>query len=86
MSTVHMNTLIAVQYAGEINLTAMARKNTAVKKSGGVISDLKTDNGNSVESSRKAKEANKEVELTDKEKERVSWLRDGCVILTISRQ
>jgi ribosome assembly protein YihI (activator of Der GTPase) len=44
---------------GEVNLTAMARKNKAIKKEGGVMEGPRSSNGNAVENSKKAKDANK---------------------------
>eukprot|EP01034_Spumella_vulgaris_P045495 gene45495-56670_t len=49
---------VKVQQIGEVNLTAMARKNKQIKKDGGQLEGPKTSNGNAVENSKKAKQAN----------------------------
>lgn len=58
---------VTTEQIGQINISAVARKNNIHKKQHGTVEELKTSNGNALES-KQARDANKERELTDKEK------------------
>ena len=61
---------VTTEQIGEINIAKLARKNFEKKKVNGELDELKTSNGNNVES-KLARAANKEIEITDKMKRKM---------------
>lgn len=67
---------VTTEQIGEINISSIARKNLALKKQQGSLSESKTSNGNTLDN-RVAKAANQEVELTDKMKQKMRRMSEN---------
>lgn len=74
---------ITTEEIGEINIARIAKRNFEKKKSNnGALDELKTNNGNQVET-KLAKAANKEIEITDKMKRKMRRLSENKSFVTL---
>eukprot|EP00981_Chlorochromonas_danica_P008137 scaffold2028_cov181-Ochromonas_danica.AAC.15 len=67
--------ITTIEHIGDVNISAIARKNIAHKKVHGEIENIKTSNGNTIDN-KVAREANQEKELTDKMKRKMRRLSE----------